>query len=97
MNASWQKDPTEEKARDLLEGRIESIRQLKKAQDDERGIAVILKERQAETARLWRAALDAGWTEQELTKALGIEKPSKLAGRPRKRTASKPKPKLNDD
>jgi vacuolar-type H+-ATPase subunit H len=71
MTAEHVIESAERKARELLDQRIESVRCVVRAQHDTATLREQLAESERESARLYRAALNDGWTEAELKK-LGI-------------------------
>lgn len=75
---------TETRARELLNARVDSVRALVLA----RQALVDLAAAESEDTRAYRAALNDGWSADELKK-LGVDEPAKQA-RVRRRAAHKP-------
>lgn len=71
MTAEHVIESAERKARELLDQRIESVRAVVRAQHDTATLREQLAQSERESARLYRAAVNDGWTEAELKK-LGI-------------------------
>lgn len=73
----------------MLANRLAVIERLKVSTELENSTAERLKEAQKARALDYREALDAGWSEAELSE-LGFPEPTaKLPGRPRKRAAAR--------
>lgn len=85
-------ESAERKAREILDQRIDSVRAVVRAQHDTARLREQLTESERESARLYRAALNEGWTETELKK-LGITETGAKAGR--RRQAGSPSPVAN--
>lgn len=76
----------EAKARELLDGRIKSVRELVSTRQRITDIRADLAAAEAEDARAYQAALSDGWSADEL-KRLGLGEPPKKP-RARRRTTS---------
>ena len=86
-------DAVEASARQLLDGRIEAVRELARARDAVRRVEEQLAEAQRADGRAYAAAMRAGWSADEL-KDLGFGSPQRQApGRPPgRRRGTRPSP-----
>lgn len=77
-------------ARELLDGRVQAVRELATTRAAVERAEAALADAQREDAKAWAAAEKAGWTSAELQK-VGLSRPKTRApGRPRKRPAAQP-------
>lgn len=88
MTAEHVIESAERKARELLDQRIESVRAVIRAQHYATTLREQLAEADRESGRLYRPAINDGWTEAELKK-LGITESGPKASRRRSAQASK--------
>jgi len=82
MTAELVIESAERKARELLDQRIESVRAVVRAQHETASLREQLAESEKESARLYQAALNDGWSKAELKK-LGITETGPKASRRR--------------
>lgn len=80
-------EDAEQKARELLDRRIESVRTLVTARQKLAGLRDQVAEAEREDVRLYSAALSDGWSGEELRK-LGLGEPEKKV-RARRRTSTR--------
>lgn len=80
-------EAAESKARELLDARISSVRGLVRAAQAEADVRVQMQTAEREHARAYAAAINDGWTPDELRK-LGLQDPERKARAPRRRSAS---------
>lgn len=79
-------------ARELLDGRVQAVRELAQTRAAVERAEAELVEAQREDAKAWAAAEKAGWTAAELVK-VGLSRPKTRApGRPRKRVGTSTPP-----
>lgn len=79
---------TEAKARDLIDSRIASIRDLVTKRQAVLDLLDQLTAAETADAKAYRAALSDGWKDDELRK-LGLDEPAKMARKPRARRTTK--------
>ena len=79
----------EQRARQLLDSRIDSVRALVSARQTVTELQTKLAEAEREDARLYQAALRGGWTADEL-RQLGLTEPAKKERVRRRQTTSRP-------
>lgn len=85
MTAKLDPEVAEKKARELLDNRIDAVRALVKSRQTLADLQEQVEQARDEDLKSYRAALNGGWSADELRK-LGIEEPAKKRARKAPRT-----------